>query len=263
VFEIRGFFFKSKCDTMIIAGNWKMNFDLKSGQDFINQLVQQPSWKSTVILCVPSPLIYPLSIASVKSQLYIGAQNCHEKVSGAFTGEVSAELLISVGCEYVILGHSERRQYYGESDELILQKIITALNAGLKPIYCCGEHLQERENNTYILTIQQQLEQSVLLLSSEQVQNIAIAYEPVWAIGTGHTASSEQAQEVHYFIRQQLIQKFGVSTGKNIPLLYGGSCNPKNANELFSMPDIDGGLIGGASLIVEDFISLIQIGDRM
>ncbi len=248
---------------MIIAGNWKMNFDMESAQTFIDQIVQYPNWKSTVILCVPYPLIYPLSTLISKPHLYMGAQNCHDKLSGAYTGEVSSTLLSSVGCEYVILGHSERREYFHETDKLVYQKILSALNSGLKPIYCCGENLQERENNTYISTIQQQLEQSILLLSSEQIQNIAIAYEPVWAIGTGHTASSDQAQEVHRFIRQQLTDKYGVFIGQKIPLLYGGSCNPKNANDLFSMPDIDGGLIGGASLKVEDFISLIQIADKV
>lgn len=186
------------------------------------------------------------------------AQNCHQQPSGAYTGEVSAEMIASVGSEYVIVGHSERREYFNESNELLKEKVDIALQNGLKVIFCVGEKLDERKSNVHFSVIEKQIKDSLFHLSAEQFASIVVAYEPVWAIGTGETATSDQAQEVHAFIRSLLSDKFGADVAETTSILYGGSCKPSNAAELFACKDVDGGLIGGASLVVEDFVSIIK-----
>jgi triosephosphate isomerase len=188
----------------------------------------------------------------------VGAQNCASEPSGAYTGEVSAFMIKSTGAEYVIIGHSERRTYYHEDDKLLNKKTILALNSGLKVIFCCGEVKEEREAEKHFIIVKRQLEEGLFTLSSDEINKIIIAYEPVWAIGTGLTATPEQAQEMHQYIRGLVSEKYGNECAKQMPILYGGSCKPSNAAEIFSKPDVDGGLIGGASLKKEDFIAIIE-----
>lgn len=247
----------------IVAGNWKMNQDLEGGKalftEIVNSAKQEISGEQLVVVCPPYILLSELA-SSVKdsSNVFVGSQNCHQKDSGAYTGEISAAMVKSTGAEYVILGHSERRQYFGENEELLAQKVDAALKNGLKPIFCIGETLEERNGNRYFEVIKTQLEGGLFHLSAEQFSNIVLAYEPVWAIGTGLTASPEQAQEIHAFIRAELSKKFGQEAADNATILYGGSCNPQNAASLFSQQDIDGGLIGGASLKAGDFLAIIK-----
>jgi triosephosphate isomerase (TIM) len=189
----------------------------------------------------------------------LGAQNAHQAESGAYTGEISAKMIKSVGAEYVILGHSERRQYFGEDNALLAKKTDTVLSNGLKPIFCIGETLDEREADKHFEVIKKQLEEGVFHLDEEQFGNLVIAYEPVWAIGTGKTATSAQAQEIHAFIRIEIAAKYNQTLANDTTILYGGSCNPKNAPELFAQPDIDGGLIGGASLKSRDFLDIVKV----
>ena len=188
----------------------------------------------------------------------IAAQNMHEEASGAYTGEISAEMLKDAGVEYVILGHSERRDYAGEDDELINRKILRALEAGLKPIYCCGEKLDIREAGNQEVVVGKQIEQALYSLAPEQISRVVVAYEPVWAIGTGMTATKEQAQEMHAYIRQMVGNQFGNEIADNLTILYGGSVKPGNAAELFAQPDVDGGLVGGASLDADSFAAIVQ-----
>ena len=201
--------------------------------------------------------------AQIKSynNLFLAAQNAHQETAGAFTGEVSPEMLNDIGCTYVILGHSERRQYFGEDNELLLAKLRRSLAAGLLPIYCVGETLEEREAGNVEKVIGEQLEEAILQLPTELFRKCVIAYEPVWAIGTGKTASPEQAQEVHALIRNTVAGKFGEEVAQNTSILYGGSVKPGNAKELFGQPDIDGGLIGGASLKAADFAAICNATD--
>jgi triosephosphate isomerase len=198
-------------------------------------------------------------LAKGYTNVAVGAQNAHQAESGAYTGEISAKMIKSVGAEYVILGHSERRQYFGESNELLAAKTDTALKNDLKPIFCIGETLQEREAEEHFSIIKSQLVEGVFHLDETDFAKLVIAYEPVWAIGTGVTASSDQAQEIHAFIRIEIAAKYGQEIAANTTILYGGSCNPKNAPELFAQPDIDGGLIGGASLKSRDFIDIVKV----
>jgi triosephosphate isomerase len=188
----------------------------------------------------------------------IGAQNCHQNESGAFTGEISAKMVQSVGCEYVIIGHSERRQYFGETDALLAEKTIVALQHHLTPLFCIGETLEERNDGSYFQVLERQLVDGVFTLSADDFAKVVLAYEPVWAIGTGLTASPEQAQEIHAFIRAKIEGKYGATMANQTSILYGGSCNPKNAAELFAQQDIDGGLIGGASLKSRDFVDIVK-----
>ena len=211
----------------------------------------------SMILCPPYPFIKPVLDVLGNSNIFIGAQNCAENEQGAFTGEVSASMLASCCVSAVILGHSERRIMFGESDSIINQKVKTALKNGLKVIFCCGETLEERELNQVEEIVRRQIEIGLDVTPEKPADYIIVAYEPVWAIGTGRTATPEQAQEVHAFIRSLLKQKFG-QDGAEISILYGGSCNPSNARSLFSQPDIDGGLIGGASLNAADFLSIAR-----
>lgn len=248
----------------IVAGNWKMNLDLNEGITLFNEvaafIAQDITGNQQAIVCSPYIHLSALSaLAKGNTKLSVGAQNAHQAESGAYTGEISAKMLTSVGVTYVILGHSERRQYFGETNELLAKKTDTVLKHGLKPIFCIGETLQERESDVYFDIIKQQLAEAVFHLEAAEFSKLVIAYEPVWAIGTGVTASAEQAQEIHAFIRKEIAGKYGQAVADGISILYGGSCNPKNAPELFAKPDIDGGLIGGASLKARDFVDILKV----
>jgi triosephosphate isomerase len=245
----------------IVAGNWKMNLDYANGISLFSEIVNmvRDEKKGDQIAIICSPYIHLNSLAKLGGDVVkIGAQNCHQNDSGAFTGEISAGMIKSVGCEYVIIGHSERRQYFAESNELLAAKTVKVLENGLSPIFCIGETLEERENGTYFDVLKTQLEQGVFGLSAADFAKVVIAYEPVWAIGTGLTASSDQAQEVHAFIRKEIAAKYSNDIAEDTTILYGGSCNPKNAAELFAQADIDGGLIGGASLKSRDFVDIVK-----
>ena len=245
----------------IVAGNWKMNLNLQEGVALakeLNGLLVADKPACDVVICTPF-----IHLASVAGELDanvigLGAENCADKVSGAYTGEVSAEMVKSTGAQYVILGHSERRAYYGETAEILKEKTNLALANDLKVIFCIGEVLEERENGTQNEVVKAQLEGSLFDLTAEQFANVILAYEPVWAIGTGKTATAEQAQEMHAFIRGVITEKFGAEAAENVSILYGGSCKPSNAKEIFAKPDVDGGLIGGAALKAEDFKGIID-----
>jgi len=248
----------------IVAGNWKMNQDYNEGlalfSEIVNMVKDEITGSQQAVIC--SPFIHLHSLAQLAKgydKVAIGAQNAHQNESGAFTGEISAKMVKSTGAAYVILGHSERRQYFGEDNQLLAKKTDTALANGLKPIFCIGETLDEREAEKHFDVIKTQLEEGLYHLSAEQFAQIVIAYEPVWAIGTGKTATSDQAQEIHAFIRAELAAKYGQEVADNTSILYGGSANPKNAPELFAQPDIDGGLIGGASLKSRDFLDIVKV----
>ncbi|PTS99991.1 triose-phosphate isomerase [Pedobacter sp. HMWF019] len=245
----------------IVAGNWKMNLDYAEGvslfSEIVNMVRDEQKGEQLAVIC--APFIHLNSLSKLGgTTVKIGAQNCHQNESGAFTGEISAKMIKSVGCEYVIIGHSERRQYFAESDELLAAKTLTALKNNLIPIFCIGETLDERNNGSYFDVIKTQLTGGVFGLSAEEFSKVVLAYEPVWAIGTGLTATSEQAQEVHAYIRKEIAAKYGAELAENTTILYGGSCNPKNAAELFAQKDIDGGLIGGASLKSRDFVDIVK-----
>lgn len=245
----------------IVAGNWKMNLDYAEGISLFSEIVNmvRDEKKGDQIAIICSPYIHLNSLAKLGGDVVkIGAQNCHQNDSGAYTGEISAGMIKSVGCEYVIIGHSERRQYFAESNELLAAKTIKVLENGLSPIFCIGETLDERNNGTYFEVLKNQLEQGVFGLTAEDFAKVVIAYEPVWAIGTGLTATSDQAQEVHAYIRKEIAAKYNNEVADQTTILYGGSCNPKNAAELFAQPDIDGGLIGGASLKSRDFTDIVK-----
>jgi triosephosphate isomerase len=246
----------------IVAGNWKCNTTLQEGVELakaVNTLVVNEGAKDvTVVLGTPFTHITKVVETVDGIRVGVAAQNCAAEAKGAFTGEVSAEMVKSTGANYVILGHSERREYYGETSEILNKKVALALKNGLTPIFCCGEALAIRQAETHNEYVKQQLEETVFTLSAEDFSKIVIAYEPIWAIGTGVTASSEQAQDMHANIRAAIAAKFGAEAAEASSILYGGSCNAKNAKELFANKDVDGGLIGGASLKAEDFIQIIN-----
>ena len=248
----------------IVAGNWKMNLNYEEGvslfSEIVNMVKDEVVGTQEVIVC--TPFIHLSTVAKLSenvSNVNIGSQNIHQAESGAYTGEVSAKQVKSVGVEYVILGHSERRAYFGETDTLLAEKTNTALKNNLKPIFCIGETKDERESGKFFDIIKTQLVDGVFHLSKEEFAQVVLAYEPVWAIGTGLTATPEQAQEVHAFIRQTIANQYGEDTAENTTILYGGSCNPSNASTLFSQADIDGGLIGGASLKSRDFLDIVKV----
>ncbi|HEY9534895.1 MAG TPA: triose-phosphate isomerase [Mucilaginibacter sp.] len=247
----------------IVAGNWKMNLDYNEGvslfSEVLNMVKDEATGTQEVVVCSPFIHLHSLAqLAKGSAKVSVGAQNAHQAESGAYTGEVSARQIKSVGAAYVILGHSERRQYFGETNELLAKKTDTVLANDLKPIFCIGETLQQRESNTHFDVIKSQLAEGVFHLDAAQFNKLVLAYEPVWAIGTGVTASAAQAQEIHAFIRKEIAAKYDQSVADATTILYGGSCNPKNANELFAQPDIDGGLIGGASLKSRDFTDIVK-----
>ena len=247
----------------IVAGNWKINKTYEEGLALVseieNMLNDELLKGPTVILAPPFLHLHAVHrLIQGNEHLHLAAQNCHHKTSGAYTGEVSAEMLRSVGCEYVILGHSERRQYNHEDNLLLTEKVKAALEQGLHPIFCCGESLEQRESEEHFNFVKSQLEESLFHLSNEDFAKVVIAYEPIWAIGTGRTATSQQAQEMHAFIRERVALAYDQEAADNVSILYGGSCNPGNAREIFSQPDVDGGLIGGASLKSRDFVDIVK-----
>jgi triosephosphate isomerase len=248
----------------IVAGNWKMNLDYNEGlslfSEVVNMVKDEITGNQQAVVCSPFIHLHSLvQLAKGYTKVAVGAQNAHQAESGAYTGEISAKMINSVGAAYVILGHSERRQYFGEDNALLAKKTDTALANGLKPIFCIGETLDERNAEKHFDIIKSQLVEGVFHLDAAHFSQLVIAYEPVWAIGTGVTASSAQAQEIHAFIRAEIATKYGQEVADSTTILYGGSCNPKNAPELFAQPDIDGGLIGGASLKSRDFVDIVKV----
>lgn len=246
----------------IVAGNWKMNKTFGDAQilttEVMGMVADEVKGNVKTILCVPFPYLAALKNQLGKSTVKIGAQNCSEHDWGAYTGEVSALMLQSMEIPYVILGHSERRQYFGENGKLLAKKIDKALSANLTPIFCCGEPLEIREAGTHEKLVKQQVEEALFHLSADDLKKIVLAYEPVWAIGTGKTATAQQAQEMHAVIRKHLASKYGDQVATEISILYGGSVNAKNAEELFACADVDGGLVGGASLKSREFVDIVK-----
>lgn len=246
----------------IVAGNWKLNKNVEESQALASELVALANSEAPsdveIVVCPPTVNIYPVSQKTSGSAVKVGAQNCYSKESGAFTGELAPSMAKSAGAEYIVLGHSERREYFAEGDAFLADKVKAVLAAGLTPIFCCGETLGQREEGIHFDFVKGQLTNSLFDLSAEDFGKVVIAYEPIWAIGTGVTASSEQAQEMHKVLRDHLATKYGQGVADATPLLYGGSCKPSNAQELFACADVDGGLIGGASLQARDFIDIIK-----
>lgn len=243
----------------IVAGNWKMNTVLEEGVELasqINDLLKEKKANCEVVICVPFTHLVSVN-GVIDAPIKLGAENCSEHEKGAYTGEVSAAMVKSTGASHVILGHSERRQYFGENNEQLLAKTKLALANNLTPIFCVGEVLEERENGSYNDVVKGQVE-ALFSLSADDFSKIVIAYEPVWAIGTGKTATADQAQDMHAHIRNVIADKYGKEIADNTSILYGGSCKASNAPELFSKPDVDGGLIGGASLKCADFMGIVN-----
>ncbi len=244
----------------VVAGNWKMNTTLEEGVELankINTLLKGKTVNCDVVVCVPFTHLTSVNAVLESDLVKLGAENCSEHEKGAYTGEVSAAMVKSTGATHVILGHSERRQYFGENNEQLLAKTKLALANGLTPIFCVGEVLEERENGIYNEVVKGQVE-ALFDLNAEDFSKIVIAYEPVWAIGTGKTATADQAQDMHAHIRQVVENKYGKEVAEDTSILYGGSCKPSNAKELFAKPDVDGGLIGGAALEAESFLGIIE-----
>lgn len=242
----------------IVAGNWKMNLNHKDAVQLVDQLLSGVGSVSGVELIIAPPALYLAEFSSRLSSnagIKLAAQNVYHRESGAFTGEISAGMLASIGLEYCIIGHSERRQFFGETDESVALKVTALLSHGIKPIICVGEQLDERYASKHFEVVKTQVTAAIESLAPESSKQILIAYEPVWAIGTGQTATPEQAQEMHAYIRTLLTDKFG-SAANEIPILYGGSCNAQNAKELFALADVNGGLVGGASLKSADFLTI-------
>lgn len=245
----------------IVAGNWKMNTNLQEGVALakeINEALKAAQPKCDVIVAVPFTHLASINAVIDPAKLGLGAENCANHKSGAYTGEVSAPMVASTGATYVILGHSERRQYYGETSEILKEKVALALENNLTPIFCIGEVLEERENGTYNEVVKKQIEEALFNLSAEDFGKIILAYEPVWAIGTGKTATDDQAEDMHAFIRGVIADRYGKEVAENTSILYGGSCKPSNAPQLFAKPDVDGGLIGGASLECGSFMGIVN-----
>ncbi len=247
----------------IVAGNWKMNLTIAEGKTLTSELIgmcaDEVRGDVGVILCVPFPYLTSLhNLVGDNTRIAIGAQNCSEHESGAYTGETSASMIKSIGVPYVILGHSERRQYFNEDGALLATKVNKVLEHGLTPIFCCGEPLEVREKGDHETLVKKQVEESLFHLSAEVIQKVVVAYEPVWAIGTGKTATSQQAQDMHAVIRQHIASKYNQAVADEISILYGGSVKADNAKELFACADVDGGLVGGASLKSREFTEIIK-----
>ncbi len=246
----------------VVAGNWKMNSTIDEAKKLTSEVVgilsKEKQNDAVVVLCPPYPYLGMTRRDIGDSQISVGAQNCHEADSGAYTGEVSTTMVKGMGAEYVIIGHSERREYFNESDELLAKKVSKVLAADLIPIFCCGESLEIRESGNHLDFVKQQLTQGIFHLNATEMEKLIIAYEPIWAIGTGKTASSDQAQEMHKELRDHLATKFGDEIAEQTPILYGGSVKPANAVEIFGQPDVDGGLVGGASLNSRDFADIVK-----
>ena len=246
----------------IVAGNWKMNLDLQEGVDLVAEIVNGlPALDDQHQVVIAPPATHLTAVYHAIEDLdyvSIAAQNCSDKESGAYTGEISANMVWSTGASSVILGHSERREYFKESDELLARKTDTALAAGLNVIFCCGEPLEIRDSDTQNSYVEKQINAGLFHLDAEALEHIVLAYEPIWAIGTGRTASAQQAQDMHAHIRSIVAGKYGAEVANDLTILYGGSCKPSNAAELFACPDVDGGLIGGASLKADEFLAIIN-----
>ena len=246
----------------IAAANWKMNLSLAQAEILLNEIVASaPTLGAHQEAVFAVPAIYislALAKLSNKPNVFVAAQNCHQKESGAYTGEVSATMLQSIGVKHIIVGHSERREYFAESDALLAEKVNAILAIGSTPIFCCGEPLAIREAETQNAFVEAQLKNSLFHLSADAIVKVVIAYEPIWAIGTGKTASSAQAQEIHAYIRSCFAAKYGEAVANEISILYGGSVKASNAKEIFSQTDVDGGLVGGASLVATEFTAIIN-----
>lgn len=246
----------------IAAANWKMNLTYLQGQQLLNDILEndlQTKENHEVIFAVPFPYLIMAKDKTISfKNISIAAQNCYHKKSGAYTGEVSADMLHSIHINHCVIGHSERREYFNESNQMLAEKLDLLLQAGITPIFCCGEPLNIREAGTQNEYVEQQLKESLFHLSLDNLKKIIIAYEPIWAIGTGKTATTEQAQEIHAYLRSVLAKQYGDDVANEIPVLYGGSVKANNAKELFACPDVDGGLVGGASLVAVDFIEIIK-----
>ncbi len=246
----------------IVAGNWKMNKTFNEAEMLLEEIAELLTddllSKATVVVCPPSLYLELADDIAAENGFYTGGQNLNDKESGAYTGEISAAMIKSIGADYVIIGHSERRTYYHETDELLKEKVLQALKHELTPVFCCGEVLDQRNQGIHFNVVKKQLEIALFGLSPEEFSKIVIAYEPVWAIGAGVNATPAQAQEMHTYIRKLIADRYNKEIADDITILYGGSCNEKNALELFSQPDVDGGLIGGASLKAESFIGIIK-----
>jgi len=251
----------------IAAGNWKMNTTLVEGKQLIADILKglqlnppkQKAGNLEIIFGTPFITLHAATdLVKNNEQVHIAAQNCYNKEKGAYTGETSVDMIKSTGAEYVIIGHSERREYFNESDKMLAEKVDLTLSRNLLPIFCCGEKLEIRETGKHIDLVKSQIKNAIFHLDSEKIKKVVIAYEPVWAIGTGVTASPAQAQEMHAVIRQMLTEKYGADLAQEISILYGGSVNAKNAREIFSQPDVDGGLVGGASLKAGEFLTIIN-----
>jgi triosephosphate isomerase len=246
----------------IAAANWKMNLSFQQGEKLMDDILAaniKLKQHQKVIFAVPFPyLLLVRSGVEEEKNYYPSAQNCYHKKNGAFTGEISAEMLHSLAIPYCIIGHSERREYFNETNEILAEKLDRCLENFVTPVFCCGEPLAIRENGTQNQFVQSQLQASLFHLSAEKIAELIIAYEPIWAIGTGKTATTAQAQEMHAFVRSTVANQYGQAVADQVPILYGGSVKANNAKELFACPDVDGGLVGGASLLAEDFIEIIK-----
>ncbi len=247
----------------IVAGNWKMNKDHEGALSLTSEVVHMAGDELTddvtLVIIPPFPFLKPVSsLLPEESHVFLGAQNCHWENSGAFTGEVSASMLASIGVEYVVIGHSERREYFSETNEQLARKVDAVLNQGMIPIFCCGEPLEIREHGDPYQYVTKQLTESIFHLEENEMAKVVIAYEPIWAIGTGKTATSDQAQYMHAALRKHIEERYGKDLSSRISILYGGSCKPSNAPDLFSCEDVDGGLIGGASLSSRDFVDIAK-----
>lgn len=248
--------------TKIIAGNWKMNKTFQEAETIVDEIAEALKTKELngkeVVLCIPYLYAEMISDIAEESTFSVGVQNISEYKRGAYTGEVSAEMIQSMDIDYAIVGHSERRSYFHETDDVLAVKVNNALNNAITPIFCCGELLDARKAGNHFDVVKAQIEDGLFHLSKEEVAKVVIAYEPVWAIGTGETASKEQAQEMHSFIRKLVAAKYNQDTADSVAILYGGSVKPNNAEELFAQEDVDGGLIGGASLNANDFMAIVE-----
>ena len=243
----------------IVAGNWKMNKNLAETETLLAELSAKLPDTNAEVMVAPTYVNLASAVHALESsKIEVIAQNMHYAESGAFTGEISADMLLNIGIDTAIIGHSERRAYFGEDDEILSKKVITALNKGIRVMFCFGEELEDRKSGNHFKLVESQLKNVLFGLEPSAWSNIVLAYEPVWAIGTGETASPEQAQEMHAFIRKTISEAFDATIANNVTILYGGSVKPGNAEEIFSKPDVDGGLIGGASLVADDFIAIIK-----
>ncbi len=246
----------------IVAGNWKMNNDLDTSIELVHELIlatDDLDIGNTRVIVAPTFVnLQKIREITTGSRIEVAAQNMHQESNGAFTGEISAEMLLNIGVIDVILGHSERRTYYNETDEMLAKKASKAIGNYMNIIFCFGEQLQDRKSENHFHIVEDQLKKGLFHLSAKELGFVVLAYEPVWAIGTGETASPEQAQEMHAFIRSLLTNKYGKETAEEVSILYGGSVKPSNAKEIFSKPDVDGGLIGGAALKADDFLAIVK-----